>query len=86
MRKQYHFWPGTLGRDAWDVDRLIELASGLPVEPVPLDSIAEIDSPYWFDADRPPTVRRLSAWSSSMLAVSTRSIRSTQSSWARTVA
>lgn len=20
MRKQYHFWPGTEGLDAWDVD------------------------------------------------------------------
>jgi len=55
--KQYHFWPGSQGRDAWDVDRLIELASGLPVELVPLDSIGEIDSPYWFDANHPATVR-----------------------------
>ena len=27
MRKQYHFWPGTSGLDAWDVDRLIRLAA-----------------------------------------------------------
>jgi hypothetical protein len=25
VRKQYHFWPGEHGVDAWDVDRLIEL-------------------------------------------------------------
>jgi len=24
VRKQYHFWPGEHGLDAWDVDRLIE--------------------------------------------------------------
>lgn len=28
MRKQYHFWPGEKGLDAWDVDRLIALSSG----------------------------------------------------------
>jgi hypothetical protein len=59
MRKQYHFWPGPEGLDAWDVDRLIELAAGLPVEEVPLDDIEEIDSVYWFDDERPPTVREV---------------------------
>ena len=60
MRKQYHFWPGERGLDAWDVDRLIELSSALPVREVALDSIDEIDSVYWFDdrTDR-PTVRRV---------------------------
>ena len=60
MRKQYHFWPGERGLDAWDVDRLIELSSALPVREVALDSIDEIDSVYWFDdqIDR-PTVRRV---------------------------
>ncbi len=60
MRKQYHFWPGERGLDAWDVDRLIELSSALPVRDVKLDSIDEIDSVYWFDdrVDR-PTVRRV---------------------------
>ena len=60
MRKQYHFWPGERGLDAWDVDRLIELSSALPVRDVALDSIDEIDSVYWFDdrTDR-PTVRRV---------------------------
>jgi hypothetical protein len=60
MRKQYHFWPGAAGVDAWDVDRLIELSRGLPVEPVPVASIRELDSNYWFDPDRQrPTVRRV---------------------------
>jgi hypothetical protein len=60
VRKQYHFWPGERGLDAWDVDRLIELSSALPVRDVALDSIDEIDSVYWFDdqVDR-PTVRRV---------------------------
>ncbi len=26
VRKQYHFWPGAEGLDAWDVDRLVELS------------------------------------------------------------
>ncbi len=58
MRKQYHFWPGAQGLDAWDVDRLIELSRDLPVHEVPLDSIPEVDGPYWFHAGE-PTVRRL---------------------------
>ena len=60
MRKQYHFWPGERGLDAWDVDRLVELSRALPVRDVALDSIDEIDSVYWFDdqIDR-PTVRRV---------------------------
>ena len=29
MPKQYHFWPGEGGMDAWDVDRLVRLGAGL---------------------------------------------------------
>jgi hypothetical protein len=60
VRKQYHFWPGEDGLDAWDVDRLVELSKSLPVKQVPLESIDEIDSVYWFD-DRHerPTVRKV---------------------------
>ena len=47
MRKQYNFWPGPTGLDAWDVGRLISLSSGLPVLDVELSSIAELDTPYW---------------------------------------
>ena len=57
VRKQYHFWPGEEGLDAWDVDRLIRLSAGLPVIEVPLESIAELDSVYWFDETSRPTVR-----------------------------
>ena len=57
MRKQYHFRLGQQGLDAWDVDRLISLSAGLPVIDVPLASIREIDSEYWYDHGYRPTVR-----------------------------
>jgi hypothetical protein len=57
MRKQYHFWPGNKGLNAWDVDRLIRLSQGLPVLDVPVDSIGEVDTVYWFDQTHPPTIR-----------------------------
>ena len=47
MRKQYHFWPGERGLDAWDVDRLIRLSAELPVVDVPIEAIWELDTPYW---------------------------------------
>jgi hypothetical protein len=56
MRKQYNFWPGEIGLDAWDVDRLIELSCNLPVKQVPLDSIWELDAPYW---GQPLSVRQV---------------------------
>ncbi len=59
MRKQYHFWPGEEGLDAWDVDRLVELSRELPVKDVDLASIDEIDSVYWFDELERPTVRKV---------------------------
>lgn len=59
MRKQYHFWAGEHGTDAWDVDRLVELARDLPVDDVPLADLPEIDSVYWFDCSQPPTVRQV---------------------------
>ncbi len=40
VRKQYHLRAnesGGLGRDAWDVDRLIELTVGLPIKQVLLE-------------------------------------------------
>lgn len=59
MRKQYHFWPRQEGLDAWDVDRLILLSEGPPIEQVAIWSIEEIDSIYWFDATERPTVRKI---------------------------
>jgi len=46
VRKQYHFWRWDNDLDAWDVDRLIELSCGLSIEPVAVDSIAEVDTAY----------------------------------------
>ena len=59
MRKQYHFWPGERGLDAWDVDRLIELTKDAPIEEVALTDLPEIDSVYWFDSSDAPTVRKV---------------------------
>lgn len=60
VRKQYHFWPGADGLDAWDVDRLVELSRHLPVVDVEIASICEIDSVYWFDDESErPTVRKV---------------------------
>ncbi len=60
MRKQYNFWPGEQGLDAWDVDRLVELSAAFPIKVVLVDEIADVDSDYWF-AYGPivPTVRRV---------------------------
>jgi hypothetical protein len=60
VRRQCHFWPGSSGLDAWDVDRLIEPSQDLPVVEVPVDSIGEVDSNYWFGGDcGEPTVRKM---------------------------
>jgi hypothetical protein len=60
MRKQYNFWPGEFGLDAWDVDRLVVLSKGLPIKEIALDSIEEIDANYWFYyGPIVPTVRRV---------------------------
>ncbi len=59
MRKQYHFWAGEHGLDAWDVDRLVEISASLVVEEIPLAAISEIDSVYWFDESERPTVRKI---------------------------
>ena len=60
VRKQYHFWPGPGGLDAWDVDRLIRLSSGFPVIEVDLTDIPELDTPYWsLPGAGPQTVREI---------------------------
>jgi hypothetical protein len=57
VRKQYHFWPSERGLLAWDVDRLIRLAAGLPRRRVDVSRIREIDEVYWFDEEQRPTCR-----------------------------
>jgi len=59
VRKQYHFWPGEVGFDAWDVDRLIELTEEFPIIEVQVDSIREVDTDHWFKLGPEPTVRRI---------------------------
>ena len=59
VRKQYNFRPSANGLDAWDVDNLIVASSDLPVMEVALDSIADIDSDFWFKFGPTPTVRRI---------------------------
>jgi hypothetical protein len=59
MRKQYHFWPGECGLDAWDVDRLIERSRTLTPKQVSLEDIDEVDTVYWFLEDEEPTVRNV---------------------------
>lgn len=68
MRKQYNFWPGENGLDAWDVDRLIELSRDLPASEVRLDTITDLDTNYWFDSSE-PTVRRVAEHMELVLAV-----------------
>ena len=59
MRKQYNFRPGVDGLDAWDVDNLIRASVDLPVTDVPLDSITDVDTDFWFGFGPTPTVRRI---------------------------
>jgi hypothetical protein len=59
VRKQYNFRPSGNGLDAWDVDSLIAASSSLPVREVPLDSIADVDTDFWFKFGPVPTVRRI---------------------------
>jgi hypothetical protein len=57
VRKQYHLLPGPSGFTAWDVDRLVRLTKDLEVREVPLDSIRELDAPFWLLEDEAPTLR-----------------------------
>lgn len=57
MDKQYHNRRTDRGKEVWDVDRLIRLASELPVQPVPISEITEFDQVYWFDENFRPTCR-----------------------------
>jgi hypothetical protein len=59
VRKQYYFRPSEDGFDAWDVNHLIELSASLPVNEVPLTSIRELDTVYWFGADGSPATVRI---------------------------
>jgi hypothetical protein len=47
LRKQYHFRPSPNGLFAWDVGRLVSLAAGHTPQKIKLDTIAEMDEPFW---------------------------------------
>lgn len=47
MRKQYYFRLSSRGLLAWDVDRLVHLASSLPRKLVPVTQIRELDEPVF---------------------------------------
>jgi hypothetical protein len=60
VRKQYHIRNSARGTLAWDVDRLVTLASNQPAIDLPLGCIRELDEPFWFSlpGDQ-PTCRRV---------------------------
>ena len=60
MRKQFHIRNSERGALAWDVDRLIVLASKLAPSDWPLESIQELDEAFWFSGKSDtPTCRRV---------------------------
>ena len=60
MRKQYHIRNSDRGPVAWEVNRLIDLASAQEPIDVPLDRIRELDEAFWFSSDSDmPTCRRV---------------------------
>lgn len=52
MRKQYYFRPSPRGLQAWDVDRLVELAKHLPRRQLALDQIRELDEAWSGDGEQ----------------------------------
>jgi hypothetical protein len=60
MRKQYYFRRTSRGLLAWDVDRLVVLASTLTRKDVPLSHIRELDQDF-FGEGEPPTWRSVVA-------------------------
>jgi hypothetical protein len=60
MRKQYHLRKSERGLLAWDVHRLLRLASALEPVFLPLEKIRELDEPFSFSGDDDtPTCRRV---------------------------
>ncbi|PUB87493.1 MAG: hypothetical protein DBP01_12835 [gamma proteobacterium symbiont of Ctena orbiculata] len=60
MRKQYHFRPSKNGLNAWDVDRLVELAKDMQSKLISIDTISELDENYWFGGEGDiPTCRAI---------------------------
>ena len=51
MRRQYHSQRVDGRNLIWDVHRLVKLTQNIPVQQVPLSSIAELDESFWFGAE-----------------------------------
>ena len=60
IRAQYYFRQSDQGLLAWNIRRLVELSSDLPVEQINLTDIAELDEKHWYahEGDS-PTCRSL---------------------------
>ena len=60
MRKQYNFRPSKNGYFAWDIDKLVKKSKDLPVTPIKLSDVREIDENYWYQNENTiPTCRSL---------------------------
>lgn len=60
IRAQYHFRKSSRGLLAWDVRRLVQLSSELPVRQVPVAAIAELDEDHWYaDGSGTPNCRSI---------------------------
>lgn len=60
MRKQYHLRKTHHGFDAWDIDKLVEASKSLPVVPLNLDEIKELDENFWYNGPNDiPTCRSI---------------------------
>lgn len=59
LKKQYYLRPSERGLLAWDIQRLIELSSDLPRFKVQVNSVRELEEPFWFSEGSEPTVKDL---------------------------
>jgi hypothetical protein len=60
MRRQYHSQLVGGHTLIWDVQRLVELTRGYPIQQIPLLRIHELDECFWF-GDEPATCRAVTA-------------------------
>jgi hypothetical protein len=60
LRPQYHLRRTSVGIDAFDVRRLIELAKGLPVRMIDPRQLVELDEDHWYShTNNRPTPRSI---------------------------
>ncbi|CAB1277085.1 hypothetical protein [Candidatus Nitrosacidococcus tergens] len=59
MRKQYHFRNSSDGILAWDIHKLVLLTSKLKIEVIPLNSILELNEPYWYSNNEIPSCKSI---------------------------